>query len=87
MQTVAEGTGFVTAVDGFSLAELFCRPDKEILRRELLRGLWCSVVDLPDHPIAVGMNVDAQLDALGFECGLCWSGLVGIGVCFHSNLV
>jgi hypothetical protein len=61
-------------------------PDQKILRCELLRRLGSSVVELPNHPLAIGMNVDAELDALGLECGLCCNRSVGIGVCFH-NLV
>ncbi len=34
----------------------------------------------------VGMNIDAQLDPLGFGCGFCFSGDVGIGVCFHNSV-
>ncbi len=86
MQAVAKGSGFVTAIDRFGLGELFGRPKQKILGRKLLRRLGSGVVELPDHPIAIGMNVDAELDALGFNDALCCTGLVGIGVCFH-NLV
>jgi CheY-like chemotaxis protein len=86
VQTVAQRARFVAAVNLFGQVELLLGPGEKLLGLELLRRLGSGVVDLPDHPIAVGMNVDAQLDALGFGNGLCCSRTVGIGVCFH-NLV
>ena len=73
MQTVAQRTGFVAAVNLFGELELLLGPDQKILRSELLRRLRSCVVDLADHSKAVGMNIDAQLDALGFGCGPCFS--------------
>jgi hypothetical protein len=70
-------------VNRLGLRDLLFGPEEKPFRRELLGGLRRGVVQLPDHPIAVGMNVDAQLDALGFGCGLCCSECVGIGVGFR----
>ena len=61
---------FVATVNRFRLTELFFGPEQKIFGCELLSGLGCSVVDLPDHPIAVGVNIDAQLYALGSDSGL-----------------
>ena len=66
MQTVAQRPGFIATVYGFGLLQLLLSPNPKIFRGELLRGLRSGVVDLADHSIAVGMNIDAQLDALGF---------------------
>lgn len=90
MQPVAKRTGFVATMNFLGLGELFPGPFQKGLGRELLGGLRSSVVHLADHPVALGMHVDAQLDALGFGEGLCWSCFVGIGdgFCFfHITLV
>ena len=89
VQAVAEGPGFITTVNFPGLGELFFGPLHELLRSEFLGGLGSGVIHLADHPVAVGMHVDAQLDAVGFGGGLCLSRVVGIGVwfCFHITLV
>ena len=88
MQAVAERPGFVTTVNGFGLFQLLFGPNQKIFGRELLRRLRRGVIQLPDHPIAIGVNVDAQLDALGFRRALCcFSHGVGIGIGIHTTLV
>jgi hypothetical protein len=76
-------------VDLNSLIGLLAGPDQKILRLELLGRLRGGVVDLSNHTVAVGVNVDAELDGLGFRQVLCGSELAGIGVRFgfHTTLV
>lgn len=71
VQAVTQGAGLVTTVDLLGLRQLFARPRQKIIGRELLGRLRCGVVHLPDHPVAVGVNVYAELDALGFRQVLC----------------
>src|SRR5258708_39950445 len=85
MQTIPQRTGFVATVHLLGLLKLLLGPDQKILGRELLRRLRSGVVELPDHPIVVSMNIDAQLDALGFGHGLCFSREVGVGIWFHKR--
>jgi hypothetical protein len=89
VQAVAEGAGFVATANLFSLLQLLFCPNQKRLRRKLLGRLRSRVVDLSDHPITISVNVDPQLDALGFNNILCLSLVLGIGVGFvfyHTNL-
>lgn len=87
MEPVPQRPGFLTAVHRFALVQLLPGPDQKILGGELLGGLGSGVVQLPDHPVAVGMNVDAELDALGFASALCFSRRMGIGIGLHTTWV
>jgi hypothetical protein len=86
MQAVSQRTGFVTTINLLGSRRLFFGPKQELYRSEFLGWLWRGIVDLPNHPIALGMDIDAQFDALGIGGVLCFSvGGVGIGIgfCFH----
>jgi hypothetical protein len=66
MQAVAEGTGFVTAMDLLGQWDLFGDPFQKALRSESLGRLRSVVVHLAHHAVTVRVNVDAQFYELGF---------------------
>lgn len=61
VQAVAERTGFIATVDRFSQRQLLFRPRQKLFGCELLCRLRSCVVQLPDYPIAVGVNIDAKV--------------------------
>src|SRR5262249_46690703 len=61
----------------------FFGPKQKVLGTEFLGRLRCGIINLPNDTIAFGVNVDAQLDPVGANRGLCFSGL-GIGAVFHN---
>ena len=71
VELVAKRPRFLTAVDGLGLVELLAGPDQKLLGRELLGRLGGGVVDLANHTVAIGVNVNAELDGLGFCLVLC----------------
>ena len=66
MQSVAEGAGFVAAVDGVGQRQLGFDPLEEFGRSELLRRLGRAVVEDADHHDGVGMDVQAQFEGGDF---------------------
>ncbi len=71
VQLVAKRPRFVTAVDFIGLLALLAGPDQKLLGRKLLGRLRGGVVDLANHTVAIGVNVNAELDGLGFRQVLC----------------
>ena len=86
VQNATERAGFVATVNFLGQGELLFGPAQKLLGGELLRGLRRGVAGLPDDTIAAGMDVDAQLDPLGFDGNLCLRAAVGIGVRFVFHI-
>ena len=70
MQAISQRPGFVTTVNFLGQRQLLFSPKHKCFGRKLLSRLRGGVIHLANHPVIVGMHIDAQLDqvrAAGFD--------------------
>ena len=70
MQSVAKRAGLVATANLFRQFALLADPVQQVLSTETLSRLWSLAVDLTNHDLFLGMDIDAQQDHFRLLGGL-----------------